>query len=74
MEKVVIIGSGCPATPPPFTPLARIYARWSSPANNRAVLLTTTTIVENYPAFPEGMTANELMVRMQKQAERFALA
>ncbi len=69
--KCLIIGSG----PAGYT--AAIYAGRAnlSPIEYCGIQtggqLTQTTVVENFPGYPEGVDANQMMMEIRQQAERF---
>jgi len=71
MENVIILGSGCAGL------TAALYAARADlnplviSGNELGGQIATTTDVENFPGFPEGLTGPELYDLMQRQAERF---
>ncbi|MCE9542013.1 MAG: thioredoxin-disulfide reductase [Verrucomicrobia bacterium] len=71
MEQVVIIGSGCAGwTAAIYTSRANLNPLLIT-GQQPGGLLTTTSSVENFPGFRNGIEGTDLMTEMQEQAVRF---
>ena len=71
MRDIIIVGSGCAGnTAALYTARANLQPLVAS-GHHPGGQLSLTTLVENFPGFPEGINGPELVENIKKQAEKF---
>jgi thioredoxin reductase (NADPH) len=71
MEKLIILGTGCAGLTAAIYAARANFAPLVYEGHEPGGQLSTTTLVENFPGFKEGIMGPELIMNMKAQAERF---
>ncbi len=71
MEKMIIVGTGCAGLTAAIYAARGNFAPLVIEGHEPGGQLSTTTLVENFPGFPNGIDGPDLIINMKQQAERF---
>ncbi len=71
MEKMIIVGTGCAGLTAAIYAARANFAPLVLEGHEPGGQLSTTTLVENFPGFPDGVYGPDLIINMKKQSERF---
>jgi thioredoxin reductase (NADPH) len=71
MEKMIIVGTGCAGLTAAIYAARANFAPLVVEGHEPGGQLSTTTLVENFPGFPQGIDGPDLIINMKQQAERF---
>jgi len=71
MRDIIIVGSGCAGNTAAIYTARANFQPFVAAGHEPGGQLSLTTLVENFPGFPEGINGPELVENIKKQAEKF---